>query len=100
MIITILCTIIDFIFRKLSPFIMLFILFRWYKKNGASIISEQDRINFINRYKNSSDEGMRAWAELYESEKRTKRLSKIIFLILFIPLVIFAIMDIYYSVIY
>lgn len=30
--ITILCTIIDLIISKLSPFIILFILFRWYKK--------------------------------------------------------------------
>lgn len=31
-IIIILCTIIDLIISKLSPFIILFILFRWYKK--------------------------------------------------------------------
>jgi len=32
MFITILCTIIDFVISKLSPFIILFILFKWYKK--------------------------------------------------------------------
>ena len=63
MFIIILCTIIDLIISKLSPFIILFILFRWL------IISEQDCANFINQYKNSSDEGMRAWAELYKSDE-------------------------------
>ena len=43
----ILCTIINFILSRLSPFIMLFILFRWYKKNDGLIISQQDRVNFI-----------------------------------------------------
>ena len=43
------------------------------------IISEQDCANFINQYKNSSDEGMRAWAELYKSDERTRRLSRIVF---------------------
>ena len=32
MFITILCTIIDFVISKLRPFIILFILFKWYKK--------------------------------------------------------------------
>lgn len=32
MFLTILCTIIDFVISKLSPFIILFILFKWYKK--------------------------------------------------------------------
>lgn len=39
------------------------------KKNDGLIISEQDCANFINQYKNSSDEGMRAWAELYKSDE-------------------------------
>ena len=29
------------------------------------------RANFIMQYKNGSDEGMSAWAELYESDERT-----------------------------
>lgn len=33
--------------------------------------SEKDRANFIMQYKNGSDEGMSAWAELYESDERT-----------------------------
>ena len=33
--------------------------------------SEKDRANFIMQYKNDSDEGMSAWAELYESDERT-----------------------------
>lgn len=49
MFITILCTIIDFVISKLSPFIILFILFKWYKKNDGLIISAQDRVNFINQ---------------------------------------------------
>lgn len=49
------------------------------KKNDGLIISEQDCANFINQYKNSSDEGMRAWAELYKSDERTRRLSRIVF---------------------
>lgn len=32
---------------------------------------EKDRANFIMQYKNGSDEGMSAWAELYESDERT-----------------------------
>ncbi len=98
MIYTIICIIIKFILTRLSPFIMLFILFRWYKKNDGLIISPQDRVNFIKQYKDSPDEGMRAWAELYESDKRTKRLSRIFFLILFIPLAFSAILVIYLSV--
>ncbi len=47
MIIIILCTIIDLIISKLSPFIILFILFRWYKKNDGLIISEQDCANLL-----------------------------------------------------
>lgn len=43
----ILCTIINFILTRLSQFIMLFTLFRWYKKNAGLIISPQDRVNFI-----------------------------------------------------
>lgn len=93
-----LATIIDFIFSKLSPFIILFILFKWYKKNDGLIISAQDRVNFINQYKNSSDEGMRAWAELYESDERTRRLSRIVFSILFIPVIFFAILVVYFSI--
>jgi type VI protein secretion system component VasF len=52
---------------------------------------------FINQYKNSSDEGMRAWAELYKSDERTRRLSRIVFLIVFMIVSIFAIMVVYYS---
>ena len=47
---------------------------------------------FINQYKNSSDEGMRAWAELYKSDERTRRWSRIVFLIVFMIVSIFAIM--------
>lgn len=54
--------------------------------------SEKDRANFIMQYKNGSDEGMSAWAELYESDERTWRLSRIVFLILFIPVTIMAIL--------
>ena len=60
-------------------------------------MSEQDCANFINQYKNSSDEGMRAWAELYKSDERTRRLSRIVFLIVFMIVSIFAIMVVYYS---
>ena len=52
---------------------------------------------FINLYKNISDEGMRAWAELYKSDERTRRLSRIVFLIVFMIVSIFAIMVVYYS---
>lgn len=98
MFLTILCTIIDFVISKLSPFIILFILFKWYKKNDGLIISAQDRVNFINQYKDSSDEGMRAWAELYESDERTRKLSRIVFSILFIPVIFFAILVVYFSI--
>ena len=53
--------------------------------------SEKDRANFIMQYKNGSDEGMSAWAELYESDERTRKLSRIVFSILFIPVIFFAI---------
>ena len=98
MFLTILWTIIDFVISKLSPFIILFILFKWYKKNDGLIISAQDRVNFINQYKDSSDEGMRAWAELYESDERTRKLSRIVFSILFIPVIFFAILVVYFSI--
>ena len=40
---------------------------------------------------------MRAWAELYKSDERTRRWSRIVFLIVFMIVSIFAIMVVYYS---
>lgn len=60
--------------------------------------SEKDRANFIMQYKNGSDEGMRAWAELYESDERTRKLSRIVFSILFIPVIFFAILVVYFTI--
>ena len=73
--------------------------FRYCSVNNLGlIISTQDRVNFINQYKDSSDEGMRAWAELYESDERTRKLSRIVFSILFIPVIFFAILVVYFSI--
>ena len=40
---------------------------------------------------------MRAWAELYKSDERTMILIRIVFLIVFMIVSIFAIMVVYYS---
>lgn len=41
---------------------------------------------------------MRAWAELYESDERIRKLSRIVFSILFIPVIFFAILVVYFSI--